>query len=196
MTLNSGSLRTVYPVFLPGGISDHVRRFQERERPIELMPLKPPHVGSSLHQASSARECDKHQRCTHSNRRYLNPRQPGKHTPGYAWDNTSCDPANDPYHTVRQESLFRNLEKMQQDYTFQTSKAKFIIPGELTQDITFIPFHTLIFHWGYSPRIRGWWTSFPQQAGKYMVRFFFFFLWYNGNIWKAFSVSAVRNLLS
>lgn len=60
MILSSGNPRIRYPVFFPGGISDHVRWSWERERPQELMRLKPPYMGSSLHQVYSARECEQH----------------------------------------------------------------------------------------------------------------------------------------
>lgn len=47
LTFHCSFLRTVYPVLLLSGISDHVRWFWERQKPEEL-PFKPPHVHSSL----------------------------------------------------------------------------------------------------------------------------------------------------
>ena len=87
MTLNSDNPKIRYPVFLPGRISDHVRWSWERDRPQELMPLKPPNMGSSLHQVYSAREREKHPKCKHTDPKYLNmqsmdPRWSGQHSPG------------------------------------------------------------------------------------------------------------------
>lgn len=95
MILSSGNPRIRYSVFFPGEISDHVRWSWERERPQELMPLKPPNVGSSLHQVYSARECEKHPQCKHSDPRCLNTQSvwSGQHISGYAEDNITCDPA-------------------------------------------------------------------------------------------------------
>ena len=95
MILSSGNPRIRYPVFFPGGISDHVRWSWERERPQELMPLKSPYVGSSLHQVYSGREYEQHPWCKHSDLRCLNTQSvwSGQHIPAYAEDNISCDPA-------------------------------------------------------------------------------------------------------
>ena len=62
---------------------------------------------------------------------------------------------------------------------FQSLKAKFIIPGELTWDITFTPFHTLNFHWGCNPHKR---LMDKLSSTGWEVNGFFFFLCFYGTM--------------
>lgn len=48
--------------------------------------------------------------------------------------------------TLSDKNVYSEVWKRHSGTLKQPPKAKFIIPGELTWDITFTPFHTLNFH--------------------------------------------------